>query len=67
MKMSAAARQLLEQFHALPPEDRCEVSVEIRNELPDYGDLSEDERVEITAELFRMYDEAEAADGKATY
>jgi hypothetical protein len=60
--MTAAVRQLLETFDALPEADKYQAAVEIlrRATAEVSGDLPEVSLVEASDELFRALDEEEA-------
>jgi len=53
---------LLAAFDALPPDQQQQFAVEILRRMPDLGDLSDADRDELAAEVFRKYDEEEAVD-----
>lgn len=59
--MTAATRDLLAAFDALPPGEQQEVAAEIRRRLTLSGELPEAALDELAAELFRGYDAEEAA------
>ncbi len=62
--MSAAVRQLLNSFEALPAAEKHVAAVEIlrRASADDDGDISESALVEIAEDLFRGLDADEARD-----
>ncbi len=62
--MSDDAKQLVNAFTSLAPEDRYAVIVEIAGiSEADAGPISDDELTTAGAELFSMYDAEEAASG----
>ena len=60
--MSAAVRDLLSTFDALPLSERHEAAVEIIRRSSEGGELPEQALHEIADELFCELDEAEASD-----
>jgi hypothetical protein len=58
--MTAAVRQLLDAFDALPEPEKHEAVVEILRRAAAEGDLPETSLVEAADELFRVLDEEEA-------
>ncbi len=59
--MTAAARDLLAAFDALPPSDQQQVAAEILRRTATTGDLPDGAFDELAAELFRGYEAEEAA------
>jgi hypothetical protein len=59
--MTAAARDVLAAFDALPPDEQHRVAAEILRRTATADDLPEAARTELAAELFRSYDAEEAA------
>ncbi len=62
--MTDGAKQLLVAFEALPETERVAVIAELLTRHPvGVGDLPDAALVELTDELFRVYDAEEAAQG----
>jgi hypothetical protein len=59
--MTPAAREVLTAFDALPPTERQQVAAEILRRSAGAGELSEAALHELADELFRGYDDEEAA------
>lgn len=59
--MTANAREVLQAFQALPPEEQRQVMIEILRNGPDQDELSESELNQLADELFCRYDAEEAA------
>jgi hypothetical protein len=59
--MTAAARNLLAAFEALPPDDQLELAAEILRRAPAYGELPDAALDAAADELFLGYDAEEAA------
>ncbi len=59
--MTAAARDVLNAFEALPALERQQVAAEILRRSAAHDDLPEETLHELAAELFRQYDAEEAA------
>lgn len=64
--MSDDARQLVNAFTSLAPQERYAVIVELAGiSAPDAGPISDDELAIAGAELFAIYDAEDAAHGDA--
>jgi hypothetical protein len=63
--MSAAVRQLLDTFDALPEPDKHQAAVAILRRASPQGDLPEASLLDLADELFAALDFEEAGDGDA--
>ena len=62
--MSTAAKELLETFEKLEPEDRQEVAAEILRRAMGTGELPEETYSQVARGLFDMYEKEESGRGE---